>query len=107
MANWQLIRKSLQGNVVPQLFSHKCGFKVCYPLHQKINGKSVGDALTQFISNFGVPERLTFDGESVQNRPKTLFMDAISCYEIKYHVSGRRRPNENPAEQGFHELKKR
>ncbi len=37
--------KSLRGNVGSQLFSHKCGFKACYPL-QKIDGNSVGDALT-------------------------------------------------------------
>ena len=98
--------KSLRGNVASQLFSHKCGFKVCYPL-QKVDGNNVGDALTQFISDFGVPDRLTFDGASVQTGPKTRFMDAIRRYEIKYHVSGPRRPNENPAEQGIHELKKR
>ena len=98
--------KSLRGNVGSQVFSHKCGFKACYPL-QKIDGNSVGDSLTQFISDYGVPERLTFDGASVQTGPKTRFMDAIRRYEIKYHVSGPRRPNENPAEQGIHELKKR
>ena len=98
--------KSLRGNVGSQLFSHKCGFKACYPL-QKIDGNNVGDALTQFISDYGVPERLTFDGASVQTGPKTRFMDAIRRYEIRYHISGPRRPNENPAEQGIHELKKR
>ena len=98
--------KSLRGNIGSQLFSHKCGFKVCYPL-QKIDGNHVGDALTQFISDYGVPERLVFDGASVQTGPKTRFMDAIRRYEIKYHVSGPRRPNENPAKQGIHELKKR
>jgi hypothetical protein len=50
---------------------------------------------------------LTFDGASVQTGPKTRFMDAIRRYEIKYHVSGPRRPNENPAEQSIHEIKKR
>lgn len=94
---------SLRGNIGSQLLSHKCGFKVCFPL-QKIDGNSVGFAVTQFISDFGVPERLTFDGASVQTGPKTRFMDAIRRYEIKYHVSGPRRPNENPAEQVIHEL---
>jgi hypothetical protein len=98
--------KSLRGYVGSQIFSHKCGFKACYPL-QKVDGNSVGDAFTQFISDYGVPERLTFDGASVQTGPKTRFMDAIRRYEVKYHVSGPRRPNENPAEQGIHELKKR
>ena len=68
--------KLLRGNVGSQLFSHKCGFKTCYPL-QKVDGNAVGDALTQFISDCGVPERLTFDGSSVQTRPKTLLMDEI------------------------------
>ena len=46
-------------------------------------------------------------GASVQTRPKTRFVDAIRRYEIKYHVSGPQRPNENPAEQSIHEVKKR
>ena len=65
--------KSVRGNVGSQLFSHKCGFKASYPL-QKVDGNSVGDALTQFISDYGVPERLVFDGASVQTGPKTRFM---------------------------------
>ena len=74
----------------------------------KVDGNHVGDTLTQFIvSDYGIPERLTFDGASVQTGPKTRFMDAIRKHEIKYHVSGPRRPNENPAEQSIHEIKKR
>lgn len=46
--------KSLQGNVGSRLFSHKCGFKACYPLQKIDGGNSVGDALTQFISDYGV-----------------------------------------------------
>jgi hypothetical protein len=88
------------------LYTHKCGFKVCYPI-QRVDGKHVGDTLTQFINDYGVPEHLTFDGASVQTGPKTRFMEAIRKYEIKYHVSGPRRPNENPAEQAIHEVKKR
>ena len=34
-------------------------------------------------------------------------MQAIRKYKIKYYVSGPRRPNENPAEQNIHEVKKR
>ena len=98
--------RSLRSNIGAQLYSHKCGFKVAYPL-QKVDGNGVGDTLTQFISDFGVPERLTFDGASVQTGPRTRFMDAIRKYEIKYHVSGPRRPKENPAEQSIHEVKKR
>ncbi|KAI2513325.1 Reverse transcriptase (RNA-dependent DNA polymerase) [Fragilaria crotonensis] len=99
--------KSLRGNVGCQVYSHKCGFKVAYPM-MKVDGNHVGDSLTQFISDFGVPAaQLTFDGASVQTGPKTRFMDAIRRYKIKYHVSGPRRPNENPAEQSIHKIKKR
>ena len=98
--------RSLRGNIGCQIYSHKCGFKACYPI-QKIDGHHVGDTLTQFISDFGAPEHLTFDGAPVQTGTRTRFMDAIRRYEIKYHVSGPRRPNENPAEQGIHEVKKR
>jgi hypothetical protein len=68
--------KSLRGNVGSQLFSHKCGFKAYYPL-QKIDGNNMGDDLTQFISDYGVPERLMFDGASIQTGPKTHFIGAI------------------------------
>jgi hypothetical protein len=86
-----------RGNIGSQVYFHKCGFKVSYPI-QKIDGNHVGDTLTQFISDYGVPEHLTFDGASVQTGPKTRFMDAIRKYEIKYHVSGPRRPNEESCE---------
>jgi hypothetical protein len=98
--------KSLRGNVGSQIYSHKCGFKASYPM-LKVDGNTVGDTLTQFISDFGAPAHLTFDGASVQTGPRTRFMEAIRRYEIKYHVSGPRRPNENPAEQSIHEIKKR
>ena len=99
--------KSLRGNVGTQIYSHKCGFKAAYAI-PKVDGNHVGDTpLTQFIGDFGVPQHLTFDGASVQTGPKTRFMDANRRYEIKYHVSGPRKPNENPAEQSMHEIKKR
>ncbi|KAI2500086.1 Reverse transcriptase (RNA-dependent DNA polymerase) [Fragilaria crotonensis] len=98
--------KSLRGNVGSQIYSHKCGFKASYPM-LKVDGNTVGDTLTQFIGDFGAPAHLTFDGASVQTGPRTRFMEAIRRYEIKYHVSGPRRPNENPAEQSIHEIKKR
>jgi hypothetical protein len=98
--------RSLRNNVGSQLYSHKCGFKAAYPI-QKVDGNKVGDTLTQFVSDFGVPEHLTFDGAAVHTGPKTKFMQAIRKYEIKYHVSGPQRPNENPAEQSIHEVKKR
>jgi hypothetical protein len=98
--------RSLRSHVGCQLYTHKCGFKACNPI-QKVDGTQVGDTLTQFINDYGVPEHPTFDGAAVQTGPKTRFMEAIRRYEIKYHVSCPRRPNDNPAEQAIHEVKKR
>ena len=97
--------RSLRSNVGSQIYSHKCVFKVAYPV-QKVDGNNVGDTLRQFVNDFGAPEHLTFDGAAVQTGPKTKFIQAIRRYEIKHHVSGPRRPNENPAEQAIHEVKK-
>ena len=68
--------QSLRSNIGCQLYSHNCGFKACCPI-QKIDGNHVGDTLTHFISNYGAPQHLAFDGASVQTGPKTRFMDAI------------------------------
>jgi hypothetical protein len=50
--------QSLRSNIGCQIYSHKFGFKVAYPI-QKVDGNHVGDTLTQFISDYGVPEHLT------------------------------------------------
>ena len=98
--------KSLRGNVASQIYMHKCGFKQAYHLCS-VNGDSIGHTLGDFANDFGAPEHLTFDGASVQVGSKTRFMELIRRMEIRYHVSAPRRPNENPAEAGIHELKKR
>eukprot|EP00978_Attheya_sp_CCMP212_P036339 scaffold163920_cov32-Attheya_sp.AAC.2 len=111
--------KSIRGNIGSQVYTHKSGFqKPCqvythksgfqkpYPV-QKADGDTIGYTLSEFISDFGAPDQLTYDGAAVQVGSKTRFMDLIRRYEIKYHVSAPRRPNENPAEGGIRELKKR
>jgi hypothetical protein len=98
--------KSLRGNVASQVYSHKCGFKKTYHL-RAVTGDDIGQTLADFVSDYGAPEHLTFDGASVQVGSKTRFMDLIRRHEIKHHVSSPRRPNENPAEGSIRELKKR
>ncbi len=53
--------RSLRSNIACQIYSHKYGFKAAYT-PQKVDGNHVGDTLTQFISDYGAPEHLTFDG---------------------------------------------
>ena len=63
--------------------------------------------MKDFISDYGVPEHLTFDGALVQTGRNTEFMKTIKKYEIKHHISSPRRPNENPAEGSIREIKRR
>ena len=62
--------KSIHGNACCQVFLHKVGFQACYP---KLNakGESLGEALDDFVHNFGAPEHLTFDGHQPQVGKKT------------------------------------
>jgi hypothetical protein len=98
--------KSLRGNVASQIYFHKCGFATGYHM-SKADDSAVGPTLGSFISEYGVPERLTVDGAAVQIGRNTKFMDTIRRNEINYHVSHPRRPNENPAEGGIREIKRR
>ena len=72
---------------------------------QKADGDSVGYTLGEFISDYGTPEHMTFDGAAVQVGSKTKFMKTICQAGIKYHISAPRRPNENPVKGAIREIK--
>ena len=98
--------KSLNQNIGAQIYSHKIGFSVCYPL-QDAKSETLAYTLNNFISDYGAPERLTFDGAQAQAGKHTEFMQCIRRHHIKHHISAPRRPNENPAEAAIREVKKR
>lgn len=98
--------KSLNQNKSGQIYSHKNGFAVCYPIKQA-TGDSIGDSLLDFIHDFGVPEHLTSDGASSQEGKNTKFMKGVRFHRIKHKTSGPRRPNENPVESAIREIKRR
>lgn len=98
--------KSLRSNVATQLYSHKCGLKVPYHL-LRADGEQVGNSLADFIHEYGAPDHLKFDGAAVQVGPRTKFMEVIRRAYIKWHVTGPKRPNENPTESAIREVKKR
>ena len=70
-------------------------------------GDSLGQALDDFVHNFGAPMHLTFDGHQSQVGKKTWFFWGLHKYKIEHHVSSPRRPNENPAEGTIREIKRR
>ena len=100
---WSDIRSLLQ-NICTQVYTHKCGLAVPYPL-PRANGEMVGQSLQNFIHEYGCPAHLTFDGAAVQAGQNTLFMKTLRKYECKYHISSPRRPNENPSEGSIREIK--
>ena len=98
--------RSLRGNIASQIYFHKCGFYANYNI-QEVNDAHIGPTLPRFISEYGIPEHLTMDGAQVQVGRKTKFMDTIRRANIDHHISRPRRPQENPAEGGIRELKRR
>ena len=71
----------------------------------KANNENIGHSLGAFISEFGVPEHLTFYGDAVQVGNKTIFRNHVRKYEIRTQSSDLRRPNENPSEGYIREVK--
>ena len=55
--------KSLDGNKHAQTFANKSFFAAAYPMEHKSSG---GKALKQFISDFGIPDKLVCDGAPEQ-----------------------------------------
>ena len=77
---WSDVRSLLQNNCA-QVYTHKCGFAVPYPL-QRTNGDGIGHSLQNLIHEYGAPASLTFDGVAVQAVNNTLFMKIPRKYEI-------------------------
>ena len=96
--------KSLNGNILSQIYTHKCGFKKLYHI-KKADGPNIGQTLVDFIHEVGAPDHLTFDGAQVQKGQNTLFFNTLKKNTIGWHISAPRRPDENPAEQAILQLK--
>ena len=56
--------KSLRSNATTQVYSHNCGVTTVYHMN-KANNENIRYIIGAFISEFGVPEHLPFDGAAV------------------------------------------
>ena len=92
---------SKAGNLYGQVFANKIYFAAIYPMDSK--GKA-GEALRIFCQEFGVPDKLNFDGSQEQNGKRTEFMHQIRKNDIDYHVIEPERYNENPTEGVIREV---
>ena len=86
------------------MYTHKCGFSIPYYL-SRANGENVGSSLCDFIFDYGVPDKLTYDGDTVQVGADTKFVDTIRRNHISTHILALYRPNENPTEGSIREVK--
>ena len=66
-----------------------------------------GDALKIFCQEFGVPERLTFDGSKEQTCKGTEFMSQVRKHGIDFHISEPDLHNQNPAEGCIREIRRK
>ena len=96
--------KSLDGNRYAQVFANKSYFSRIYPMDSK---KKAGDALRLFCQEFGVPEKLTFDGSKEQTKKGTQFMKQVRRHDIDYHISEPDMHNQNPVEGVIREIRRK
>ena len=96
--------KSLHGNTCAQVFGNRDQFVDVYPMSTKSHA---GNALKQFISDWGVPSELTFDNAWEQTKPGSEFMKIITKHDIKWHTSEPYRPDQNAAESIIREVRKK
>ena len=73
----------------------------------KANYENIGHSLGAFISEFGVPEHLNFDGAAVQVGIKTIFQNHVRKYDIQNQRSALKRPNKNLSEGSIREVKRK
>ena len=70
---------SIHGNIYVQVLATTDYFVNVYPISKK---RHCGDGLSEFITDFGVPLNMTFDGSKDQTLPGTDFMKKIHNYDI-------------------------
>ena len=65
------------------------------------------DALKLFCQEFGVPEKLTFDGSKKQVCKGKTFMKEVHRQGIYYHISEPDLHNQNPVENLIREVRQK
>ena len=76
--------KSLDGNRYAQVFATEDFFAAAYPMEAK---SMAGDALKEFITDFGVPDKIVMDGAAGQTGRKTTFVQQVRKHHIDFHLS--------------------
>ena len=94
----------LDGNKYAQVFATTDFFATVYPMDTKAKA---GDALKEFITDFGVPDKIVMDGASEQTGWKTTFMQQIRKHHIDFPITEPERYNQSKAEGVIREIRKK
>ena len=86
------------------MFATKYYFVDVYPIKKKSH---CGDGLSEFITGYGVPLNMTFDGSKEQTLSGTDFMKKTRKYDIDYHILEPDCANQNPTEGVIRELRRK
>ena len=96
--------KSLDGNRYAQVFVTEDFFAAAYPMDAK---SMAGDALKEFITDFGVPARIVMDGAAEQTGRKTTFMQQVKKHHIDLNLNKPERYNQSQVEGVIQEIRKK
>ena len=66
-----------------------------------------GDALKEFITDFGVPDKIGMDGAAEQTGRKTTFMQQVMKHHIDIHLTDPERYNQSGVEGVIREIRKK
>ena len=95
--------KSLDGNKYAQIFATEFHLSAVYPMESKGHA---GDALKQFIADFGEPDKIICDGSKEQTKRRTTFMEQVRKHHIDLHTTEPNRYNQSKVEGVICELRK-
>ena len=66
-----------------------------------------GDALKEFITDYGVPDKIIMDGAGEQTGKRSTFMEQVRKHHIDYHVTEPERYNQSRVEGVIREIRKK
>ena len=78
-----------------QVFDNKKLFVEAYPIKKKSDFHL---GLDKFVKEYGAPDNMTYDGAQEQIVRKTEFQKVMRKYEIKGHVTEKKRSKQNAVE---------
>ena len=96
--------KSLDGNKYAQIFATEDYFAAAYPMESKA---LASDALKEFITDYGVPDKIIMDGAGEQTGKRSTFMEQVRKHHIDYHVTELERYNQSRVEGVIREIRKK